>query len=397
MVLEDMTNALQRRRALQRISAKTERPASPVPARHELRATVTPNNKSGNNDVVSARPGDGGARVRACAVVTPDGATSVWRGDPATHLPEEVFHLVLALAGGRACVSAASVRRAWRLATATTLDALPPFASSTNSSLRLTWAGHRRHRHLVEARDGAHGTYAAAPATRKRRDVDLAKELRRTGSGWGCLGASFGGARALDDCIIVMDLAGREFEKRKAWHARDLPSLSKSGAGFLEFDCGWSLRDDFDEEARARCRDLSQRGDDATARVVFFESVEALSIDLVAYSLSEDVVVDLCHWNPDSRVDEIHTIGKSLVIVAESDGLSRDPVNALGSHVYLGAQIQASLATGEGIVSLQVNFCDSEGLELRGVHEKHGAVTVTDCLGAALDAVEAKRRLARSL
>ena len=26
-----------------------------------------------------------------------------------------------------------------------------------------------------------------------------------------------------------------------------------------------------------------------------------------------------------------------------------------------------------------------------------GAVTVTDCLGAALDAVEAKRRLARSL
>ena len=54
----------------------------------------------------------------------------------------------------------------------------------------------------------------------------------------------------------------------------------------------------------------------------------------------------------------------------------------------MGAQIQASLATGEGIVSLQVNFCDSEGLELRGVHEKHGAVTVTDCLGAALDAVE---------
>ena len=63
----------------------------------------------------------------------------------------------------------------------------------------------------------------------------------------------------------------------------------------------------------------------------------------------------------------------------------------------MGAQIQASLCTGEGIVSLQVNFCDSEGLELRGVHEKHGAVTVTDCLGAALDAVEAKRRLARSL
>ena len=56
-----------------------------------------------------------------------------------------------------------------------------------------------------------------------------------------------------------------------------------------------------------------------------------------------------------------------------------------------------ALATGEGIVSLQVNFCDSEGLELRGVHEKHGAVTVTDCLAAALDAVEAKRRLARSL
>ena len=54
------------------------------------------------SDVVSARPGDGGTRVRACAVVTPDGATSVWRGDPATHLPEEVFHLVLALAGGRA-------------------------------------------------------------------------------------------------------------------------------------------------------------------------------------------------------------------------------------------------------------------------------------------------------
>jgi hypothetical protein len=333
-----------------------------------------------------------------CAVVTPDGNTyDAWRGDPATHLPEEVFHLVLALAGGRACVGAASVRRAWRHATAATLDALPPFASTPNSSLRLTWAGHRRHRHLVEARDGAHETYAAAPATRKRRDVDLAKELRRTGSGWGCLGASFGGARALDDCIIVMDLAGREFEKRRAWHARDLPSLSKQGAGFLEFDCGWSLRDDFDEEARARCRDLSARGDDATARVVFFESVESLSIDLVAYSLSEDVVIDLCHWNPDSRVDEIHTIGKSLVIVAESDGLSRDPVNALGSHIYLGAQIQASLATGEGIVSLQVNFCDSEGLELRGVHEKHGAVTVTDCLGAALDAVEAKRRLARSL
>ena len=132
-----------------------------------------------------------------CAVVTPEGrACDAWRGDPATHLPEEVFHLVLALAGGRACVGAASVRRAWRLATATTLDTLPPFASSTNSSLRLTWAGHRRHRQLVEARDGAHGTYAAAPATRKRRDVDLAKELRRTGSGWGCLGASFGGARA---------------------------------------------------------------------------------------------------------------------------------------------------------------------------------------------------------
>ena len=72
-------------------------------------------------------------------------------------------------------------------------------------------------------------------------------------------------------------------------------------------------------------------------------------------------------------------------------------MNALGSHVYMGAQIQASLATGEGIVSLQVNFCDSEGLELRGVHEKHGAVSVTDCLGAALDAVEARRRLARSL
>ena len=66
------------------------------------------------------------------AIVTPDGRTSAWRGDPATHLPEEVFHLVLALAGGRACVGAASVRRAWRLATATTLDALPPFASSTN-------------------------------------------------------------------------------------------------------------------------------------------------------------------------------------------------------------------------------------------------------------------------
>ena len=38
------------------------------------------------------------------AIVTPDGRTSAWRGDPATHLPEEVFHLVLALAGGRACV-----------------------------------------------------------------------------------------------------------------------------------------------------------------------------------------------------------------------------------------------------------------------------------------------------
>ena len=72
-------------------------------------------------------------------------------------------------------------------------------------------------------------------------------------------------------------------------------------------------------------------------------------------------------------------------------------MNALGSHIYLGAQIQACCALREGIGSLQVNFCDSEGLELRGVHEKHGAVTVTDCLGAALDAVEAKRRLARSL
>ena len=137
--------------------------------------------------------------------------------------------------------------------------------------------------------------------------------------------------------------------------------------------------------------------------MVFFESVENLSIDLVAYSLSEDVVIDLCHWNPDSRVDEIHTIGKSLVIVAESDGLSRDPVNALGSHVErvpLGyflsrrwrrtltnqyAQIHGrpdtALCTGEGIVSLQVNFCDSEGLELRGVHEKHGAVTDTASFG----------------
>ena len=121
-----------------------------------------------------------------------------------------------------------------------------------------------------------------------------------------------------------MDLAGREFEKRRAWHARDLPSLSKQGAGFLEFDCGWSLRDDFDEEARARCRDLSARGDDATARVVFFESVENLSIDLVAYSLTEDVVIDLCHWNPDSRVDEIHTI---MVAGdrAESDGCRATP------------------------------------------------------------------------
>ena len=72
MVLEDMTNALQRRRALQRISAKTERPASPVPARHELRATVTPNNKSGNNDVVSARPGDGGARPLDCGIFVVD-------------------------------------------------------------------------------------------------------------------------------------------------------------------------------------------------------------------------------------------------------------------------------------------------------------------------------------
>ena len=62
------------------------------------------------------------------AIVTPDGRTSAWRGDPATHLPEEVFHLVLALAGGRACVGAAAVRRAWRHATAATLDTLPPFA-----------------------------------------------------------------------------------------------------------------------------------------------------------------------------------------------------------------------------------------------------------------------------
>ena len=72
-------------------------------------------------------------------------------------------------------------------------------------------------------------------------------------------------------------------------------------------------------------------------------------------------------------------------------------MNALGSHIYMGAQIQASLCTGEGIVSLQVNFCDSEGLEFRGVHEKLGDSSVTDCLGAALDAVEARRRLARSL
>ena len=167
-----MTNRVQRRRALQRISATSTRSASPVPAKHdELRATVTPNNKSGNSEVVSARPDDGGTRVRACAAVTPDGATSVWRGDPATHLPEEVFHLVLALAGGRACVGAAAVRRAWRLATATTLDTLPPFASTPNSSLRLTWAGHRRHRQLVEARDGARETYAAAPAKIGRAHV----------------------------------------------------------------------------------------------------------------------------------------------------------------------------------------------------------------------------------
>ena len=35
------------------------------------------------------------------AVVTPDSRTSAWRGDPATHLPEEVFHLVLAPARQR--------------------------------------------------------------------------------------------------------------------------------------------------------------------------------------------------------------------------------------------------------------------------------------------------------
>ena len=146
-------------------------------------------------------------------------------------------------------------------------------------------------------------------------------------------------------------------------------------------------------------RDLSARGDDATARVVFFESVENLSIDLVAYSLSEDVVIDLCHWNPDSRVDEIHTIGKSLVIVAESDGLSRDPVNALGVAwvIYGRADPRLALATGEGIVSLQVNFCDSEGLELRGRARKARGLVGHGLLGAALDAVEAKRRLARSL
>ena len=149
-----------------------------------------------------------------------------------------------------------------------------------------------------------------------------------------------------------MDLAGREFEKRRAWHARDLPSLSKQGAGFLEFDCGWSLRDDFDEEARARCRDLSARGDDATARVVFFESVENLSIDLVAILRTSSWIYVV---NPDSRVDEIHTIGKSLVIVAESDGLSRDPVNALGSHVLVPASLWVIFCRVDGVVRSPIN------------------------------------------
>lgn len=396
MVLQDVMNQQRRRTLDKRIATASRRSDGPVDnkevgAAATVRATVTPEHKS-------VKPSDGGGTlVRICAAVTPDGATgaTAWRGDPATHLPEEVFALVLAFAGGRACVGSAAVRRAWRRAANDALDALPPFAASAHASLRLSWDEHRRHRALIEARDGCGGSYAAVPATRQRRDVDLAKDLRRTGSGWGCLGSAFGGARVLDDCIVVLDVSGKNFQRRRAWHGRDLPSLTNPG--FLEFDCGWSLRADFRGEARHRCRDLVGRGDDATARAVFFDSVECLQIDLVAYSLSEDVLVDLCHWNPDCRVDEIHTIGKQLVISAEADGLSRDAVNALGSHVYVGAQIQASLATGEGVVSLQANFCDSEGVEWSGVHAKHGAASVVECLGAALDAVEARRRLARTL
>ena len=72
--------------------------------------------------------------------------------------------------------------------------------------------------------------------------------------------------------------------------------------------------------------------------------------------MSEDVI-DPCHWNPDSRVDEI-TIGKSLVI-GGGDGLSRDPVNALGSRRLHGRAPIRNAYAREGIVSLQVNFCDS--------------------------------------
>ena len=151
----------------------------------------------------------------------------------------------------------------------------------------------------------------------------------------GAASAQASAARARSTIVLSSWTSRAASSKKKSLaRAQTCRRCPSKRAGFLEFDCGWSLRDDFDEEARARCRDLSARGDDATARVVFFESVENLSIDLVAYSLSEDVVIDLCHWNPDSRVDEIHTIGKSLVIVAESDGLSRDPVNAWDLWIF---------------------------------------------------------------
>ena len=76
-------------------------------------------------------------RTPTAAVVTPDGNSyDAWRGDPATHLPEEVFHLVLALAGGRACVGAAAVRRVWRHARRT--DAAPTHARPP-ASARTRW------------------------------------------------------------------------------------------------------------------------------------------------------------------------------------------------------------------------------------------------------------------
>ena len=101
-----------------------------------------------------------------CAVVTPDGnAYDAWRGDPATHLPEEVFHLVLALAGGRACVGAASVRRAWRHATAlrsvSTSHLMYQIACGTTSVIERSRACVRG-----QLRRSVAGVVAAAPARR---------------------------------------------------------------------------------------------------------------------------------------------------------------------------------------------------------------------------------------